>query len=145
MTDISKRFEQLISSTQKKLAENNRILPIKTEEGILVGDVLIKSNGHLKDLYKADKLIYKEVNLNEVTIRLANLLAKNCKFSVTDKIYNSDQEYSKWFLDCQIFKQKYHSSIANKDFDKADIYYARYQEALIKAKNAKSTALSLVQ
>ena len=145
MTEISKRFEQLISSAQKKLAEDNRILPIKTAEGILVGDVLIKSNGYLKNLYRNNILIYENINLNEVTIRLANLLAKKTSSSMCDNIYKADQEYSRWFNDCQIFKQKYHSSLSNKDYDRSDIYYARYQEALIKAEKAKSAALTLVR
>jgi len=50
MTNISKRLEQVVSSAQQKLIEKYQILPIKVAEGILVGDVLIVSEGTVKHL-----------------------------------------------------------------------------------------------
>lgn len=144
MTEISKRFEQLISSAQKKLTEQNQILPVKTPEGILVGDVLIKSHGHLKDLWKNNQLIYKEVSLNEVTIRLANLLARNKNSIFCDRLYRADQEYGRWFTDWQILKSQYHKALQNKDFDKADMLESRYRESKQRAETAKKNALVLV-
>ena len=50
MTDISRRIAQVVDSSQRKLAQNGIILPVKTPEGILVGDVLIENVGVLKYL-----------------------------------------------------------------------------------------------
>ena len=144
MTEISKRFEQLIVSAQKKLAENNQLLPVKTDQGILVGDVLIKSHGHLKDLWKRDKLVYKEISLNDVAIRVANLLARNKNLLHCDQLYRADQEYGKWFAECRVLKQNYHNAVKSKDFNRADMIIARYEESKIKAESAKKTALGLI-
>lgn len=144
MTEISKRFEQLISSAHKKLAENNQMLPVKTDRGILVGDVLIESHENLKNLYKKDRLIYREISLNDVAIRLANMLAKNTHSLLCDKIYRADQEYGRWFIECQVLKQTYHNAVKNKDFDRADVCMARYEESKLKAETAKKTVMVLI-
>jgi len=144
MTDISRRFEKLISSAQKHLAENNQILPIKVEQGILVGDVLIEGSTNLKNLWKKDLLIYKEVSLNTVAIRLANLLARNKSPTICDKIYKADQEYGRWFTDCQMLKHQYHKALKSKDFDRADVLMARYENSKIKAEQAKKEALLMI-
>lgn len=144
MSEISKRFEQLIVSAQKKLAESNQILPVKTEKGILVGDVLIESNDHLKNLWKKDRLIYKEVSLNDVTIRLANLLARNSSPLFCDQLYRADQEYGRWFVECQFLKQQLYNAEKNRDFNRVDILTARYQDSKTRAETAKRTALGLI-
>jgi hypothetical protein len=144
MTEISKRFESLIISAQKKLAEKNQLLPIKTDRGILVGDVLIESLGHLKNLWKRDRLVYREVSLNDVAIRLANLLANNTNPLHCDQLYRADQEYGRWFVECQVMKQNYHNAVKSKDFDRSDVFLARYEESKIKAESAKKTALGLI-
>ena len=144
MTEISRRFEQLITSAQKKLAEKNQLFPIKTDQGILVGDVLIESNSHLKNLCKNGRLVYKEVSLNDVAVRLANLLARNQNPVYCDQLYRADQEYGKWFIECQVLKQNYHNSVNSKDFDRADMLMARYKESKIRAESAKKTALGLI-
>lgn len=145
MTDISKRFEQLISSSQKKLVDSNKIMPVKTEAGILVGDVLIVSDGCTKHLWKNHRLVYENVSLNDVAIRLANLLAKNVKHTLCLTIYQADQEYGKWFADCQFLKYYYHKALQAKDYERVDILQARYQESKARAEIAKSAALRLVQ
>jgi hypothetical protein len=144
MTEISKRFEQLIVSAQKKLAENNQLLPVKTDQGILVGDVLIKSHGHLKDLWKRDRLIYREISLNDVAIRLANLLARNKNPLHCDQLYKADQEYGKWFAECQVLKQNHYNAVKSKDFNRADTLMAKYEESKIRVESAKKTALGLI-
>ncbi len=144
MTEISKRFEQLIVSAQKKLAENNQILPVKTDKGILVGDVLIESHNHLKNLWKKDRLVYREISLNDVAIRLANLLAKNSSPMFCDQLYRADQEYGRWFVECQVLKQQLYNAEKNKDFNRFDILTARYQDSKTRAEIAKRTVLGLI-
>ncbi len=144
MTDISKRFEQLVLASQKKLVEKNQILPIKIAEGILVGDVLIASNQHLKNLYKKDKLIYADISLNEVAIKLANLLARNQSTITTDRIYRADQEYGKYFVEWQHLKEKYRAACKTSKDDRADILLVKYEESKIKAQRAKNNAIRLI-
>jgi hypothetical protein len=144
MTDISKKLEQVINSAQRKLIEQNRILPIKTSAGILVGDVLIVSKEHLKDLYKKDKLVYTEISLNAVAIYLANILAKS-KYSVhADKVYQADQDYGRLFADSQILRNQYQRALIVKDHERADMLWARYCESRDRTLTAKKYAERLV-
>ena len=145
MSEISKRFEQLISSSQKKLAEHNQIMPVKTNRGILVGDVLIQSEGNLKNLWKRDILVYKEVSLNDVAIKLANMLARNKTTDLCSKLYKADQEYGQWFVDWQFLKQQYHKAIKLEHYDRADILLARYEESKYRAELAKRTVTILLE
>jgi hypothetical protein len=125
MTDLSKRFEQVIKSALKKYP----FFPQKTQEGILLGDVLIKSQSNLKYIYKKDQLIYKEVSLNSAAIKLAECLAENVKHQYMDELYRADQEYSKWYIDSQIMRSSYEKSVKKQDAVKSDIYWTRYQES----------------
>jgi hypothetical protein len=145
MSEISKRFEQLISTSQKKLADHNQILPIKTSNGILVGDVLIQSEGNLKNLWKRDILVFKEVSLNNVAIKLANMLACNKNNDFCTKLYKADQEYGQWFVDWQFLKQQYHKAIKSEHYDRADILFARYEESKYRSELAKKTVTILLQ
>ena len=145
MSEISKRFEQLISSSQKKLAEHNQLLPEKTDQGILVGDVLIQSEGNLKNLWKRDTLVYKEVSLNDVAIKLANMLARNKNSIYCKDLYEADQEYGQWFVDWQFLKQQYHKAIKMKNYERADILLARYEESKYRAEIAKRTVTILLE
>lgn len=143
MADISKRLEHLISSTQKKLIETNHILPVKTEEGILVGDVLIISDGNIKHIKKSNEMLYVNVYLNAVAIRIANLCSKNSLSIQAQKLYDLDQEYGKWFVDSQMLRTQYHRALEKKDFDKADMLYSRYCESRDRAEKAKNNARAL--
>jgi hypothetical protein len=143
MADISKRLEQVIGSAQKKLLKNNLILPIKTEEGILVGDVLIISEGNIKHIKKSNEMLYVNVYLNIVAIRIANLCAKNVSSLQAQKLYDIDQEYGKWFIDSQILRTQYHKALEKKDFDKADMLFSRYSESRDRAEKAKNLARAL--
>jgi hypothetical protein len=144
MTDISKKLEQVINNAQRKLIEQNKILPIKTSAGILVGDVLIVSKQHLKDLYKKDKLVYTEVSLNSVAIELANFLAKNSNSVQADKIYKADQEYGRLFTESQLLRNQYQRAVNTKDHERADILWSRYCESRDKTMTAKKHAERLV-
>ena len=55
MANISNKLEQVVNS---KLKAHDQLLPIKVEEGILVGDVLIVSEGSIKHLWQNNELLY---------------------------------------------------------------------------------------
>ena len=143
MTDISRRLDHLVANAQRRLIAENHILPQKVAEGILVGDVLIVSEGTTKHLYKNNNLIYKNISLNIVAIRIANLVAKTANPATIDKIYRADQEYGKWFTDSQILRIQYQKSLNAKNFDKADTLWARYCESRDKTLVAKETVTAL--
>lgn len=138
MTQLSKRLEQIV---RKELTQN--IIPVKTEHGILVGDVLITSQGHIKNIYKNDELIYKEIHLNAVAIKIANLLAFRKTSLSTDRLYTADQEYGRWFIDSQMLRSQYQKAISTQNFDRADILWAKYIESRDKTAAAKNQAESL--
>ena len=139
MSNISKRLERVVSTELSK-----HIIPIKVENGILVGDVLIINEGTVKNLIRNDVILYKSVYLNAVAIKIANLLAKHRGLILPDKIYRADQEYGKWFVDSQILRTQYQRAINSKDFDRADIYWARYCESRDKAIVSKNYAESMI-
>ena len=143
MTDIKRRLEQVISSAQRRLLEQNQILPQKVEQGILVGSVLIVSEGTTKHLYRNNNLVYGNINLNVVAIRIANLVAKNSNTAIVDKIYKADQEYGKWFTDSQLLRAQYQKAINSKNFEKSDTLWARYCESRDRALLAKEAATAL--
>ena len=143
MTNIQRRLDHLVDNAQRRLIAENHILPQKVAEGILVGDVLIVSEGTTKHLYKNNDLIYKNISLNVVAIRIANLVAKTANPATIDKIYRADQEYGKWFTDSQILRTQYQKSLNAKNFDKADTLWARYCESRDKTLVAKETVTAL--
>lgn len=132
MTDISKKLEHVISRTHEKLVAENQIMPVKTDHGILVGDILIVSEGSSKSLYRDGNCLYERISLNKVAIRLANLLANNKNSPFLDELYRVDQEYGKWFTDCQQLMNSYHKAMNSGQNDRADIFWARYNESKIK-------------
>lgn len=141
MTNLQKRLEEIIVKTQQRLISDNQILPQKTSEGILVGNVLIVSEGTQKHIFLKGEFVYRDINLKAVAIRIANLLANNHSTIYIDKIYQADREYGKWFTDSQILRTQHQKAINNKDYDRADILWARYCESREKAISAKYSAL----
>ena len=138
MTQLSKRLEQIV---RKELSKT--IIPVKTNQGILVGDVLITSNENLKSIYKNNELIYKDIHLNSTAIKIANILAFRKHSISADKLYNADQEYGKWFIDSQMLRTQYQKAISNQNFDRADMLWARYIESRDRTIQAKNQAESL--
>lgn len=136
MTTLSKKLERLIRN-------NPEILPIKTEQGIFVGSVLIVNNGSIKNLYQHGELVYKNIYLNAVAIRLANLLAKGVAGVKVDNLYQADQEYGKWFIDSQFLRNQYEKLKNLQEFDRADILWARYVESRSRTARAKNSAEAL--
>ena len=144
MSDIKKRLEQVVSNTNRKLIQEQQILPVKTEEGILVGSVLIKQRDNQKDLYLSNRLYYEGVYLNKAAIKLANMLAVYKRSNnIMDNIYKADQEYGRVFTDSQLLRLRLHLSKQKGDYDKADIYLARYIESKHRVEYAKRQVLAL--
>lgn len=140
MSNISKRLEQIV---RKELSSS--IIPVKTAEGILVGDVLISSQGSIKNIYRDTELLYKEVHLNSVAIKIANLLAFRRGSIIVENLYKADQDYGRWFVDSQMLRTQYQKSLNNQDFDRADILWARYIESRDRAATAKLHAEALAR
>jgi hypothetical protein len=140
MTQISKRLEQII---RKELS--NTIIPVKTREGILVGDILIATEGSIKNIYKHNELLYKEIHLNSVAIKIANLLAFRRGVLVIDNLYRADQDYGRWFVDSQMLRTQYQRAVNSQDYDRADMLWARYIESRDRTITAKNHAECLAQ
>lgn len=140
MSEISKRLEQFVTSTQKKL---NLIMPVKTAEGILVGNVLIRSEDNFKHLEQHGIMVYDYIFLNAVAIKLANVLAKNGNNGYCDKLYRLDQEYGKWYVDSQQLRARYQQALNKKDDDQASMFYSRYDHSKERMIHAKELAIEL--
>jgi hypothetical protein len=140
MTQISKRLEQII---RKELSST--IIPVKTTEGILVGDILIVTEGTIKNIFKHSELLYKEIHLNSVAIKIANLLAFRRGSLVIDNLYKADQDYGQWFVDSQMLRTQYQKALNSQDYERADILWARYIESRDRTITAKNRAESLAQ
>jgi len=140
MTDVSKRFEQLVKSSYKRFAEQGYILPVKTSEGICVGNVLIRNKGSLKYIVKSGAIVYNEISLNSVAIKLANLLALDTNKALRDELYQLDHLYSKHFVDSKFFLDNYHRAVNSNNEVRADILWTRYIEAKERAIALKEKA-----
>ena len=143
MTDVSRRFEQMVRSYYTKNGFNN-ILPRKTEEGILLGDVLIISRGALKDIRKSGQIIYRDISLNDVAIHLAHRAVLKGKTIAGDRIYEQDQDYGKWLDECYRLKILHNKAMAAKDIDRADFLASKLKDSEIRAESAKKNALGLI-
>jgi hypothetical protein len=143
MTEISRRIAEVVDSSQRKLAQQGIVLPVKTSEGILVGDILIKNIGVLKYLYRNQELIYKEIHLNIAAIKMANILARSRLNIRVDEIYRADQEYGKWYTDSQVHKFNHDSSRKKSNHERADMLWSRYCESRDRALQAKKIVESL--
>jgi hypothetical protein len=131
-----KRLEKALSAVITKAP----IIPVKTEQGIIVGNVLIESCENLKNLWQHDQLVYPHVNLNVVAIKLANVLAKQGRVQKSNELYAIDQDYGRWLLDSQYHYKNYQKSKLNKDYDRADVLWARYCESHDRCRDAKQKA-----
>jgi len=140
MTQISRRLEQIV---RKELSKN--IIPVKTAEGILVGDVLITNQDNLKFLYRKSQVLYAEIHLNSVAIKMANILALRHSHISVDLLYRADQEYGKWFVDSQMLRAQHQKALHNQDYDRADMLWARYSESRDRTVSAKKQAERLLQ
>jgi hypothetical protein len=135
MTSLSKKFEQII---KKELAST--VLPIKTEEGILLGDVLITSDGTSKNIVKKGILVYEHIFLNSVAIKIAKLLLLSETSYQADNLYRLDQEYGKWLNESLLLRAQYDRALTKGENDRADVFYAKYIESKERTISAKSRA-----
>ena len=140
MTQISRRLEQIV---RKELSKN--VIPVKTPDGILVGDILITNQDNLKFLYRKSQLIYGEIHLNSVAIKMANILALRHSHMSVDLLYRADQEYGRWFVDNQLLRAQHQKALHNQDYDRADMLWARYSESRDRTITAKKSAERLLQ
>ncbi len=138
MSALSRKLEQIVS---RELTKN--IIPVKTENGIRVGNVLISSEGTVKNIWRNDQLLYESVYLNSSAIAIANMMAKQLVDFRADSLYRADQEYGKWYIDSQMLRTNYQKALNSQDFERADILWARYVESRDKAVTAKNHAQSL--
>jgi len=139
MTQISRRLEQIV---RKELSKN--IIPVKTPDGILVGDILITNQDNLKFLHRNQQVIYSEIHLNSVAIKMANILALRHSHLSVDLLYRADQEYGKWFVDSQMLRSQYQKAIHTQEYDRADMLWARYCESRDRTITAKNQAERLL-
>jgi hypothetical protein len=140
MTQISRRLEQIV---RKELSKN--IIPVKTPEGILVGDILITNQLNLKFLHRNQQLLYSEIHLNSIAIRMANILALRHTSVAVETLWRADQEYGKWFVDSQMLRAQHQKALHNQDYDRADMLWARYSESRDRTVSAKKQAERLLQ
>lgn len=136
MNDISKRFENFVKSANKHLIEQGIILPVKTDKGILIGDVLITNDYNLKTVHFRNQ-IYKEIYLNSAAIEIATLLALRKSQNRIDELYQLDQEYGRWFVDNQYLLSLHRKAREKQDFDRVDMLWAKYIESRDRAQSAK--------
>ena len=139
MTQISRRLEQIV---RRELSKN--IIPVKTPDGILVGDVLITNQDNLKFLYRKSQLIYSEIHLNSVAIKMANILALRHSHVSVDVLYRADQEYGRWFVDSQMLRAQHQKAIHTQDYDRSYMLWARYCESRDRTVTAKNQAERLL-
>lgn len=139
MTQISRRLEQIV---RKELSKN--IIPVKTPDGILVGDILITNQDNLKFLHRNQQVIYAEIHLNSVAIKMANILALRHSHLSVDLLYRADQEYGKWFVNSQMLRAQHQKAIHIQDYDRADVLWARYSESRDRTITAKNQAERLL-
>jgi hypothetical protein len=111
---------------------------VKTTEGILVGDVLITSQGSAKNIVKSGEIKYQEIYLNSVAIKIAELLIGKNHSQQADTLYKLDQEYGKWLNESQLLRTQYEKAVANAQHDRADVLWAKYQQSRDRTVSAKS-------
>ena len=140
MISISKRLDQIV---RKELSKS--LIPIKTSDGIIVGDLKITSQQNLKFISRNNKILYGEIHLNSVAIQIANYLALRKSLSVVEKFYAADQIYGRWYTDSQILQSQYQKARAIQDFNRADVLFARYCESRDKMLKAKEHVESLLR
>ncbi len=142
---LEQQLDSLIVSVHSDLLKKNIIVPRYEKGRILVGDVAIVQNGSTKDIFRNNELIYRGVFLNKVAIFLANGIAIRRNTTTRyDFIYRNDQNYGVYMQETLFFDSKYKQAFENRQYDKADIFYARWQVSKEKAQSSKRYVLSLV-
>lgn len=141
MSDISRRFEQIVNNYYNK---NKVVLPVKIAEGILVGDILIRSQGSFKTIEKNGEIKYPNIFLNEVAVTIANLMSQRLSLQFCDQLYNADQDYGKWLIEWQNFKTKLQRLDHDKNAERHEILALKCAESKLRAEIAKKRITSLI-
>ena len=140
MHSLRNKIASVVATTHQKLIADKTILPVVVSDGILVGNVLIVSDDTVKHLKQYNKWVYTNIHLNAVAIKLANLVAtENTRF-IANQLYEADREYARWFVDSQLLKLRYIEFDSAKDYDRAEIIWAKYFESNSKTVAAKKRA-----
>lgn len=134
---VSKRFEILVNGTYKRFIDEGFVPPVKTEEGILVGNALIQQDGLYKNIFLYNELVFKDVCLNCVAIKIANSLALNYPLETMRKLYDKDRTYNKLYIDSTFYLDRFHKANNAKDWDRAEILWIRYDDAKQRAELLK--------
>lgn len=145
MKNIIRSLDQVIDTVHQKLLDQEIIIPVKHGSDIQIGSATITSNGPIKDVRKNGQIIFSNVTLNKVAIYLATQAALNREYrSDCNNIFKYDQQYGTYLEEARIFKLKYNRCLDKKHYEKADIFYARYQHSREKAETVKKTVISLL-
>jgi len=75
---------------------------------------------------------------------MANILALRHSHVSVDLLYRADQEYGKWFVDSQMLRAQHQKAIHTRDYDRADMLWARYSESRDRTVTAKRQAECLL-
>lgn len=142
---IQQQLDSVIARVNKKLAQNEIVIPQKTERGILVGPALIESVGALKNIYYKDTLLFANISLNKVAIKIANLLALDSTRhqQKIDQLIYVDNKFGAALADYQLFKDRLSKAHKDQDQFKIDMYLARLGYAKSATEYWKKQALSL--
>ncbi len=140
MHKLSKKITKIIDNEL-----TNNIVPVKSSEGITVGDVEIISEGSLKHLKQANQFKYKKIFLNITAVTLASMLALRKDQKVMDKIYQADQRYGTYYIDSQHLRIRYNQALEHKDNFKVDMFWARYIERRDRVQVAKIAVEQLIK
>lgn len=144
MTRIQQTLDRVISNVQKKLLDSKTVIPQKTEHGIVVGNALIVSRGCLKDIHYKGEILYPNISLNKVAVKIANLLASGYRQTpqITE-LLDADLKFGQALEDYQFFKNKYNNARTLGDQFKMDLYLARMCYSKDNAAYHKNRATSL--
>jgi hypothetical protein len=131
MSKAQQNLDLVVSNVHRQLLDKQTLIPKKTERGIEIGRYTIVSNDCLKDIYKGDTLVFKDISLNRVAVKVANLLNFGQDTKINELI-SMDLKFGQSLVDYKMFKDKLSKAHKEQDQFKIDLYLAR----LIFAKDA---------
>jgi hypothetical protein len=99
---------------------------------------------NLKFLYRDQCLLYAEIHLNSIAIKMANLLALRQNSVLVEKLWKADQDYGRWCVDSQLLRSQHQKALHLRDYERADMLWARYCESRDRTVSAKQQAERLL-
>jgi hypothetical protein len=134
---VSNRFEILVKGTYKRFIDQGFVPPVKTKEGILVGNALITQDGLYKNISVNDNIVFKDISLNCVAIKIANSLALNVLARDLKDLYELDKKYNRLYVDSTFFLEGFHRANNKNNLDRAEILWIRYDDAKQRAEELR--------